>query len=98
LRCAKKTVAQKDDKKKLAQRRRGAKEERAWLDVPSALLFSLSYPCLLILFLSSLLCAFASLREISFSCVVCATWHLMDIMRRPHGIGIGIGIGIEMLL
>jgi hypothetical protein len=34
---------------------------------------------------SLLLCAFASLREISFSCVVCATWHhLIDIMQRPH--------------
>jgi hypothetical protein len=34
---------------------------------------------------SLLLCAFASLRDISFSCVVCATeHHLMDIMRRPH--------------
>jgi len=53
-----KRLAQKYVKKKLAQRRRGAKEESALLDVPSALLFSFS---------SSLrLCV--SARDIFFFC------------------------------
>ncbi|MBK1618760.1 hypothetical protein CKO42_10005 [Lamprobacter modestohalophilus] len=56
------------------QRRKGKK---SLLDVPSALLLFFSS--------SLLLCAFASLREISFSYVIYATWHhLIDIMRRPH--------------
>jgi len=42
LRCGKTRLGQKDEKKTLAQRRRGAKEERVLLDVPSALLRSFS--------------------------------------------------------
>jgi hypothetical protein len=87
LRCC--NLAQKHDKKKLAQRRRGAKEERAFLDVPTALLsrFSSSlllffYSSLLLFFSSSFFSApFASLREISFSGLDPNSDHGSDCLR-----------------